>query len=970
MADEAQRLVGRADELVLVERALDGVAAGGNAVLEVSGEPGIGKTRLLAELARLGDERNWLVLAGRASELERDLPYWIFVDAFDEYLRTRDPDWVERIDRQSGAELSRIFPSLALDAEAPATVLDERYRVHRAVRELLERLAEAGPLVLLLDDLHWADPASADLVAGLLRRPPQVQVAIGVALRPAQAPPRLAAAIEQARRTGVLVSLELGPLAAADAERLLGEAIPSERARALYDESGGNPFYLEQLARSAELGPRAVQSGEAVSVEADGVPPAVAAALAEEIASVSPEARLLLEAGSVVGDPFELELAAATAAVGEPEALTALDELLASGLLRRTDVPRRFRFRHPLVRRALYGGTGSGWRSAAHRRAALALAAHGEPAATRARHVEQFAALGDRDAIAILREAADASAERAPESAARWYRGALRILPPGEADRDERIALMRRLSAVLSGTGQFAESHAVLLELLDLMPSEVTAQRIEVVTACAAVEHFLGEHTQAHTALVAALDELPDPSSVEAAALRLELAFDAFYGRDYERMLAWANEGLALAEQLESRPLRAAGAAVVAMALAFGDRVEEAQTRREEAAALVDALGDEELALRIDAAASLGNAETYLGHLEEAVRHLDRGLAVARATGEGSLFPLLTQRKGFALALLGRLVEAEDVTERAVEAARLSASPEVMAWALLNRAWAALLAGDLDTGLRAAEESVELGRPLADSPVRTWSACAYGSILLEAGEPARCLDVLLSGGGGPDLPAVPGVLRSMFQERVALAWLAAGDLGAAELAAERAEARAAELGLDFGIALARRARAAVSLAKGDAREAVEAALESAAAAERVGARVAAGRARSLAGRALLAAGDRDRASTELESAAAELDACGAIRYREEAERELRRLGRRYSRRRARGGPDGEGIRSLTARELEVAELVRERKTNREIAAELFLSEKTVETHLRHIFGKLGVSSRASVARAVEEAQGG
>jgi DNA-binding NarL/FixJ family response regulator len=970
MADQVERLVGRAEELTLVERALDRVESGTSAVLQVVGEPGIGKTRLLSELALRAEERRWLVLAGRASELEQDLPYWIFVDALDEYLRALDPDLVEGVDRQSGAELSRIFPSLAPVAEPAATVVDERYRVHRAVRELLERLAETTPLLLLLDDLHWADPASADLVAGLLRRPPQDRVLIGVAQRPAQTPARLAAALEQGSRTGLLSAIELGPLPAADAKMLLGDTIPPERARVLYEESGGNPFYLEQLARTGEGGPRAVPTEEAAVAGADGVPPAVAAALAEEIASISPEARLLLEAGSVVGDPFELELAAATAAVGEPEALTALDELLASGLLRRTDVPRRFRFRHPIVRRAVYGGTGSGWRSAAHQRAALTLAAHGEPAATRARHVEQFAALGDRDAVATLREAADASAERAPESAARWYRGALRLLPPGEAARDERIVLMRRLSAVLSGTGQFAESHAVLLEVLDLMPSEVTGQRIEVVIACAAVEHFLGDHEQAHAALVAALDELRDRSSVEAAALRLELAFDAFYGRDYERMLAWADESLSLAEQLENRPLRAAGAAVVAMALAFSDRVEEAQARREEAAALVDALDDDELALRIDAAANLGNAETYLGHLEDALRHLDRGLAVARATGQGSLYPLLTQRKGFALALLGRLVEAEDVTERAVEAARLSASPEVMAWALLNRAWAALLAGDLDTGLRVAEESVELGRPLADSPVRTWSACAYGSILLEAGEPARCLDVLLPGGGGPELPAVPGVLRSMFQERAALAWLAAGDLAEAELAAERAEARAAELGLDFGIAMARRARAAVSLAKGDAGEAVEAALESAAAAERVGARVAAGRARSLAGRALLAAGDRDRATTELESAAAELDACGAIRYREEAERELRRLGRRYSRRRAPGGADGEGIRSLTARELEVAELVRERKTNREIAAELFLSEKTVETHLRHIFGKLGVSSRASVARAVEEAEGG
>jgi ATP/maltotriose-dependent transcriptional regulator MalT len=967
MAELAQRLVGRAEEVALVERALDEVGAGGGAMLLLTGEPGIGKTRLLAELARRGEDRKWLVLAGRASELERDLPYWIFVDALDEYLRTLDPEWFERGDRP---ELSRIFPSLAADADtAPATVLDERYRVHRAVRALLEHLAEATPLALLLDDLHWADPASADLVAGLLRRPPQAQALIGLALRPAQAPARLATALEQCRRSGVLTPIELGPLPEAEAVELLGAEIAVDQVRALYAESGGNPFYLEQLARTAGLGPRpaSLASGEVTIAESEGVPPAIAAALAEELASVSPEGRGLLEAGSVIGDPFELELAAAAGAVTEAEALAALDELLASGLLRRTDVPRRFRFRHPLLRRAVYNATGSGWRSAAHERAARALAAHGERAAVRARHVEQFAALGDRDAIAVLREAADSSAQRAPESAVRWYRAVLRLLPPDDADDAERIEVMRRLAAVLTGTGQFAESHAVLLELLELMPAATTAQRIEVVTACAGVEHLLGDHDRAHAALVAALDELPDRSSVEAAALVLELAFDAFYRRDYERMLEWGNQARALAEQLDDRPLRAAGAAMIAMALVFADRVEEAQARCEEAAAIVDALSDEELAARIDAAANLGNAETYLGRLEDAVRHLDRGLAVARATGQGKLFPLLTQRKAFALALLGRLAEAEDIAERAVEAARLSGSPEVLAWALLNRSWAASLAGDLETALQAGEESVEVGRPLDDSPVRTWSACAYGSILLEAGEPARCLEILVPAAGGPELPSVPGVLRSMFQERVALAWLAAGDPEEAELAAGRAEARAAELGLEFGVALAGRARAAVALASGDAEGAVTAALEAASAADRIGARVEAARARTLAGRALIAEGERDRAAGELERAAAELDACGAVRYRDEAERELRRLGRRYSRKREPGRSDGEGLASLTARELEVADLVRERKTNREIAAELFLSEKTVETHLRHIFGKLGVSTRASVARAVEEA---
>ena len=966
MARTGDRLVGRQDELALVDDALARIEAGGSALLAVSGEPGIGKSRLLAELAARADEQGRLVLAGRASELERDLPYWIFVDALDEYLRALDPARVAEADERSGGELARIFPSVATrSAGEPAAVLDERYRAHRAVRELLEELAGATPLVLLLDDLHWADPASLDLVGALLRRPPRGGVLVALALRTPQAPTRLTTALDGAYRAGTLLRAELAPLGETEAEELLGPEVAPALTRALYEESGGNPFYLEQLARATGAGARA---GAALLADEADVPRAVAAALADELAGLTDAARTLLEAGSVVGDPFELEYAAAAAGVGEPEALAALDELLAQGVVRRTDAPRRFRFRHPLLRRAVYEGTPAGRRTEAHARAARALGAHGEPAVVQARHLEQSAALGHREAVAVLRRAADASAGRAPASAARWYRAALRLVPADGGDA-ERIELLRRLAGSLAGTGQFAESHAVHLELLERVPRDDVHARIPLVVACAALEHLLGEHEQAHAALARALDELPDRSSSEAAALLLELAYDAFYAREYERMRARAGEARAAAKALGDAALIAAATASESLACALADHVDEARALRDEAAAILDSLSDEELAGRLDAAASLGNAETYTDRLEDAVRHLDRGLAVARASGQGRLFPLLTQRKGFALTLLGRLAEATDVTERAVEAARLSGSPQAVAWALLNRAWATLISGDLETALAAAEESVELGRALDDSPVSTWSACALGSILLELGEPARCLEVLLPAAGGPGLQAVPGVLRSMFHERVVLARLAAGEPGAAEDAARRGEARAEALGLDFGLALARRGRAAVALAAGDATAAAAAALEAADAGDRVGAVIVAARARALAGRALAAAGERDRGAELLGQAAEELDAAGARRYRDDAERELRRLGHRHHRRRGTGRAEGDGLAGLTKRELEVAELVRDRKTNREIAADLFLSEKTVETHLRNIFRKLGVSTRASVARAVEARDG-
>ena len=905
------------------------------------------------------------MLSGRASELEHDLPYWIFVDALDEYVRTLDSEWVEEINRQSGGELARIFPSFAADSVVTATVLDERYRIHRAVRELLEQLADQTPLVLLLDDLHWADPASVDLVGALLRRPPQASVLVVLAHRQAQISPRLEAALERCHRAGELERVELRRLDEAEVEQLLGPDFPPVLGKRLFEESGGNPFYLEQLARATGSEPQVtpLRSTDAMDGEGSGVPRAVALALTDELATLSAPARSLLEAGAVIGDPFELEFAAAAEAVSESEALSGLDELLMIGLVRRTDAPRRFRFRHPLLRRAVYDATSAEWKSKAHARAARALAAHGQPAVVRARHVEQFALLGDREAIAVLREAADTSAARAPASAARWYRAALRLLPAEPTE--ERNRMLVQLADVLAGIGEFAESRDTLVALLDRIPAEDRTIRIKLVGDCARVEHLLGRRDDAHRRLLAALKQLPDNATEDATTLLLGLAMDAYYRRDYQGMRDWSARALESAEQLRDRLLEAAAHGIACLAHAYGGDRAGAERHRVEAAAVVDALSDAELAHHLDAAATLGAAELYLDRYPDAVGHLKRGLAVGRATGQGRLFPLLTQELGVTLGLLGRLTEARDHLDGSIEAARMIGDTQSLAWTLMNRAWIALVSGDLDTALQTAEESAELVSSFEESAVSTWSASILGSVLAEAGEPARGLELILDGAGGRELPLLAGDFRVIVQERVVQAWLASGNPVEARAAAARAEVAAAVNGLNLAVAMACRARAAVELAAGDTAAAAELALEAATLSEAIEARVEAARSRTLAGRALIATGKRDEAADQLEAAAAELDACGATRYRDEAERELRRLGRRHHRHRGAGRTDGQDVGTLTPRELEVARLVQERKTNREIAASLFLSEKTVETHLRHIFGKLGVSSRASVARALE-----
>ena len=201
MSLRSEHFVGRIEELESFDRTLRELDQA--AAIELVGAPGIGKTRLLAELAARADAQGCLVLSGSASELERDLPFSVFVDALDEYVRSLDPASVERLDEDVRTELAHVFPSLsALAGAHDVAVQHERYRSHRAVRALLEQLAFVRPLVLVLDDLHWADAASVELLGALLRRPPAATVLTALAHRPRGMPERLSTALERANRDG------------------------------------------------------------------------------------------------------------------------------------------------------------------------------------------------------------------------------------------------------------------------------------------------------------------------------------------------------------------------------------------------------------------------------------------------------------------------------------------------------------------------------------------------------------------------------------------------------------------------------------------------------------------------------------------------------------------------------------------------------------------------------------------------
>jgi len=941
MSDEASRLVGREAELALIEELLDGTAH--ESILEVAGDPGIGKSRLLRELREEARARGHRVLAGRAAEFEGELPFGAFTDALD--------DWLVGLDRQQraalagdlAADLAGVFPAFEeLAPQGQAASQQERYRGYRAVRHLLGALAADAPLVLTLDDVHWADPGSVELLVHLLAHPLRGRVLLALAFRPGQLPGPLEGALAAAVRDQQAVRIDVPPLSRDASRELLGVVPVRERAH-LYRESGGNPFFMLQLARSAAP----IEGGRV----AGRVPEAVRASLRSELSSLSAPAQVWLQGAAVTGDPFDAALAACAADMSDADALDLMDELLQARLILPGDGPGEFVFRHPIVRATVYEVAKVGWRRLAHARLAALLAARGASAAARAPHVERSANVGDPEALAILVEAGDASAQRAPGLAARWYAAALRLLPEGPEAAEQRLALMVAQATAHSGSGELAESRDVLHDVLDRMPPESPA-RLPIVASCAGVEHLLGRHGAAQARLEAALRATADSASLAAVSLQLELAAGAGFENRYDDELRWAEQALDGATRLGERAMAVAASGQIALASYFlGLPTDDVMQR---AARGFDALDDSELATRLDLGLWIGWTESVLEHHERAVADCQRVLDVSRATGQGATLLVTMTAQAWAQLRMGRLDDADATLSAALDTGRLS--PHLfLAVTVGLSAMLATYRGDYEAAVRAGEECVRLARSADPGLIPGMTGLYLATPLIEMGEAERALDVVLAmSRGKPELQTSRSGYAPAY-EILTRAEVALGRVDAAAAWAQRAEAVAATGALGAETAFARRATAAVALARGDAAGAASIALQAADGA--AGAPVEAGRCRIVAGRALVQAGDRAGGVEALEQAAQELERVGAQGYADEAQQALRRLGRR-PRRAARADA---GLAALTEREREIAELVHQGRTNREIAATVYVSEKTVERHLSHIYASVGVSSRTALA---------
>jgi len=960
-ARHTRALVGRRHELSELEAALERISAGRPWFVQIVGEPGIGKSRLLAELCRRGEDRGFLVLEGRAAEFERDVPFGLIVDALNDYIGSLDSAVLRAHDDDPLQELASIFPSLprqepAAQGEAHGA---ERYRLHYAIRSVLERLTERQPMVLGLDDLHWADAASIEMLAHLLRRF-RGPLLTAVSYRAANT--RHLAALEGSADSGRGTRIELAPLSPEEAGRLIGSDADEITRALLYRESGGNPFYIEQLARSSGI--RGLRPTRDSRRERDAVPRAVIAAIGEELAAVSAESRLVLEAAAVAGESFEPELVAAIAERTVPLVLAALDELLGVDFIRPTDAPRRFRFRHPIVRRAVYDAMPRGWQIGAHARAADGLAAVRAPASVRAHHIEESATPGDEQAIALLIEAGRETATRAPETAGRWLLAATRLLPPADPG-GRRLSLLVEAASSMTFAGAYDEALEVLEQADRLLPANAGGERAKLVAKIAMAKRMSGHPFDSRPLVESALQSLA-PDGNGSLALTLELALDHYWRGEFQRMYEIAREVLTRASR-RPVPLYACwAAALCSIASGSLNRLDDALGELREAQAQCAAVSDEELAEQIDVAGYIAQAASALERIDESLEHARRGLRVAELTGQSPLIPGLLVLETNALFMKGLIADATKVAETATDAAVLTGNDQVAIWALWADAMVCSSAGDTVRALASAREALARSECVSETYFSSLSRLHLASALHAAGDAGAARAELAAFEASPDRRLLD--LRGGHGwELLVRAQIALGNLDAAEASAATAAQRARSSPLPQRTAAALCGRAAVLIARGQPAAASEIAAEAVSIAQSTGNVSLAARAGALLGTALARGGDPTRGIAELERAERELLECGALREADATTQELRRLGRRRPRR-IRGVTQSPGAAAaqgpataLSEREREVARLVAAGRRNRDVAAALFLSEKTVESHLARIYDKLGVRSRAALA---------
>lgn len=977
-------LVGRTRELAELEDVVERSRRGERAVAFLGGDAGIGKTRLVtavAERARAGDVE---VLLGGCLDLDAGgVPYAPVVEALADLVERLGP---AEAGAALGPEAEHLGPALA--AGGRADELTGHTATLQAVRRVLAHLARRRPVLLIIEDAHWADRSTRDLIAFLAGAPSPTPVALIVTYRRDdlhRGHPLRPLLAELARRPHV-EHLGLEPLGRADASALLaavlGAPVDPAMAEAIYRRAEGNPFFLEELARAVAGGP-----GE--------VPSIVSEVMTARVARLSPNAQEVLRAAAVGGRRVTHDRLAAVVALDEPDLAEALREAQAANLVTVEPERRRYEFRHALLHEAVYREVLPGERRRYHTSYAEQVAAEREGGRGPA-GIEDLAELAhhwrgadrrDEALSATLAAAGAAEAAYATPEAHHYYELALQLWEPD----DER-------------TGRTANGHA------DHERDDGGAERPrrrDVLLRAADAASRTGAFARAVELVTAAIDELgPDADPTVAGLLHERRAWFLWRAGREDAAAVEYREAVRL---VPATPHSAARARVLA---AYADALERAGTPDE-----ARPWADEAVAIAREVASPFdeGHARHALGVALEAAGDTDGALA------ELHLARQLAERNGDVADVAGTYLHlwrilsehsrGDEMVALAVTAADLCRAAQLDVAALLldclaagflhqlgrwDEAESRLPVDDADvwglpavvvrvvSGLLAvdrgqldeAEEHLETARALSaqihDGRINGLLARGRTELALWRGQPEEAAAAVVAGLR----------LTSDDEMRARLCWL--GLRAAADVAEQQRATtgtwdprpEAAELARMLGRleerALGRRAPAAsevrAAVASG---EAERARLEGRAEPERwaeaarrwdgLGFPAPASYCRWRQAAAELAGGRRAQALPLWRAAWEGADELGADGLREAIEADAARaavplLAEGTTVADAAVVPFG-----LTPRELEVLALVAAGQTNRQIGERLFISEKTASVHVSRILAKLGARSRAQAA---------
>jgi DNA-binding CsgD family transcriptional regulator/tetratricopeptide (TPR) repeat protein len=558
-----------------------------------------------------------------------------------------------------------------------------------------------------------------------------------------------------------------------------------------------------------------------------------------------------------------------------------------------------------------------------------------------------------------------------PALAERWLSTALHVSATGGAAdvRDVRLARARANTAA----GRLGQARREVHEVVAGITLD-DPRRVDAVRMAAHLDQLLGHHHESDALLARELDAhaVEDPQRI---SLLVDLATTRLMRADFEGARPLAEEAALLTRAMGSQAphgLLASSLSLHALvAHADGDDP-RARTEWVAARAAVDALTDGEMGRHLEAGLWLGWAEMFLEEYAAGERHLSRCLDIARRGTHAHLLTHLLIGLGSVLKLRGELAGAAEAYDEAAEAAARTHSGQLMGMAHTMQCRAATWLGDHGRARLLGEQAVA-----AVGGQGGWFEAIARAVLAQArlvgGDAGNVVAEILDAGGGADLPRFDPVSRCDWWEVVARAAVLAGDVGQAQVFADRAAATAREVSLHAPAGAAALAQAEVLVATGEWDGAVGSARRSAGEFMAIDNRLELGRARLVLGTALDGLGDRAAAVEAVVAAESDFAACSAAHLQAVSRSMLRRLGRRVPSPRGRPAPvpppragaDASAVlATLSPREWEVARLLRDGRTNREIAAELVLSAKTVESHISHIFVKLGVSTRSAVAAAV------